>query len=159
MKITVVYLKISRHQLEIWWSQIEFTGGASKRIFAIFKSIIDSVKFSNTLQLSPFYWGIHFVLERHDEDVHFVLDRQRHDEDVHFVLDRHDACVLCPMLSVSICICLVSNATRIYLSVSCVQCYTCLSLCVLCPMLPVSLSLFLVSNVTHVYLYVSCAQC
>jgi len=23
-----MYLKISRHQLEIWWSQIEFTGDA-----------------------------------------------------------------------------------------------------------------------------------
>jgi len=28
MEITVLYLKISRHQLEIWWSQIEFTGDA-----------------------------------------------------------------------------------------------------------------------------------
>jgi hypothetical protein len=38
-----LYLKISRHQLEIWWSQIEFTGDAS---------IIDAMKFSNTIQLS-----------------------------------------------------------------------------------------------------------
>jgi hypothetical protein len=35
-----------------------------------------------------------------------------------------------------------------YLSVSCVQCFPCLSFCVLCPMFPVSLFLFLVSNVT-----------
>jgi hypothetical protein len=27
-EITVLYLKISRHQLEIWWSQIKFTGDA-----------------------------------------------------------------------------------------------------------------------------------
>ena len=27
-EITVLYLNISRHQLEIWWSQIEFTGDA-----------------------------------------------------------------------------------------------------------------------------------
>ena len=49
MEITVLYLKISRHQLEIWWWQIEFTGDA----LAIIKSPIDAVKFSNTIQLSP----------------------------------------------------------------------------------------------------------
>ena len=27
-EITVLYLKISQHQLEIWWSQNEFTGDA-----------------------------------------------------------------------------------------------------------------------------------
>ena len=63
------------------------------------------------------------------------------------------------MLPVSIFLCLVSNATRVYLSVSCVHCYPCLSFCVLCPMLPVSIFLFLVSNVTRVYLYVSCVHC
>jgi hypothetical protein len=63
------------------------------------------------------------------------------------------------MLPVSIFLCLVSNVTRVYLSVSCVQCYPCLSFCVLCPMLPVSIFLCLVSNVTRVYLSVSCVQC
>jgi hypothetical protein len=44
-------------------------------------------------------------------------------------------------------LCLVSNVTRVYLSVSCAQCYPCLSFCVLCPMLPLSVFLCLVSNV------------
>jgi hypothetical protein len=80
-------------------------------------------------------------------------------------------------------LCLVSNDTGVYLSVSCVQCYPCLSFlvgfvssfCVLCQMLPVSIffggvRLFFLcpmSNVTRVYLFwwgscllsVSCAQC
>jgi hypothetical protein len=56
-----------------------------------------------------------------------------------------------PMLPVSIFLCLVSNVTRVYLSVSCAQCYPCLSFCVLCPMLPVSIFLCLVSNVTCVF--------
>ena len=108
-------------------------------------------------------------------------------------------CVLCPMLpvsmllvgSVSIFLCLVPNVTRVYvvggvrvyLSVSCAQCYpclcfwwgSCLSFCALCPMLPVSMllvgfvSIFLclVPNVTRVYVFggvrvylsVPCAQC
>jgi hypothetical protein len=63
------------------------------------------------------------------------------------------------MLHVSIFLCLVSNVIRICLSVSCVQCYTCLSFCVLCPMLPVSVFLCLVFNVVRVYLSVSCVQC
>jgi hypothetical protein len=63
------------------------------------------------------------------------------------------------MLHVSICMCLVSNVTRGYLSVSCVQCYPCLSFCVLCPMLPVAIFMCLVSNVTRVYLSVYCVQC
>jgi hypothetical protein len=54
---------------------------------------------------------------------------------------------------------LVSNVTCVYLSVSFVQCYPCLSFCVLCPMLPVSIFLCLVANVTCVYLFVSCVQC
>jgi hypothetical protein len=62
-------------------------------------------------------------------------------------------------LPVSICMCLVSNVTRVYLSVSCVQCYPCLSFCVLCPMVHVSIFLCLVSNVTRVYLYKSCVHC
>jgi hypothetical protein len=40
------------------------------------------------------------------------------------------------------------DRTRIYLSVSCFQCYSCLSFCVLRPMLPVSIFLCLVPNVT-----------
>jgi hypothetical protein len=56
----------------------------------------------------------------------------------------------CPMLPVSLFLCLVSNGTRFYLSVSCVQCYTCLSFCVLCPMLPVSIFMCLVPNVARV---------
>jgi hypothetical protein len=51
------------------------------------------------------------------------------------------------MLPVYIFLCLVSNVTRVYLSVS------------FCPMLPVSIFLCLVSDVTRVYLSVSCAQC
>jgi hypothetical protein len=51
------------------------------------------------------------------------------------------------------------NVTCVYLSVSCAQCYPCLSFCVLFPMLPVSIFLCLVPNVTRVYLSVSCAQC
>jgi hypothetical protein len=47
----------------------------------------------------------------------------------------------------------------VYLSVSCVQCYSYLSFCVLCPMLPVSIFLGLVSNVTRICLSVSCVQC
>jgi hypothetical protein len=47
-------------------------------------------------------------------------------------------CVLCPMLPVSIILCLVPNVTRVYLSVYFAQCYPCLSFCVLCPMLPAS---------------------
>jgi hypothetical protein len=100
-------------------------------------------------------------------------------------------CVLCPMFSVSIFfggvrlffLCLVSNVISVYLfwwgpsflSVSCVQCYPCLSFlvecvssfCVLCPMLPVTtffgavrvFFLLLVSNDIGVYLSVSCVQC
>jgi hypothetical protein len=56
-------------------------------------------------------------------------------------------------------LCLGSNVTRVYLSVSCVQCYPCLSFCVLSPMIPVSIFLCLVSNATRVYLSVSCVQC
>jgi hypothetical protein len=67
--------------------------------------------------------------------------------------------VLCPMLPMSIFLCLVSNVTRLYLSVSCVQCYPCVSFCVSCRMLHVSIFLCLVSNVTRVYLSVSCSQC
>jgi nitrogen fixation-related uncharacterized protein len=52
----------------------------------------------------------------------------------------------------------MSNVTRIYLSVSCAQCCTCLSFCVLCPMFPVSIFLCLVSNVFRVYFFVSCVQ-
>jgi hypothetical protein len=55
-------------------------------------------------------------------------------------------------------ICIVSNVIRGYLSVSCAQCYPCLSFCILCLMLPVSVFLCLVSNVTRVYLSVSCVQ-
>jgi hypothetical protein len=68
-------------------------------------------------------------------------------------------CVLCPLLPVSICLCLVPNDGRVYLSVSCVQCCPCLSFCVLCPMLPVSIFLCLDPNVARVYLSVSCIQC
>jgi hypothetical protein len=63
------------------------------------------------------------------------------------------------MLPVSIFMCLVSNVTRVYLSVSCVQCYPCLTFCVLSPMMPMSIFLCLVPNVTRVYLSLSCAQC
>jgi nitrogen fixation-related uncharacterized protein len=59
----------------------------------------------------------------------------------------------------SIFMCLVSNITRVYLSVSCTQCYPCLSFCVLFPMFPVSIVMCLVPNVTHIYFSVSCAQC
>jgi hypothetical protein len=59
----------------------------------------------------------------------------------------------------SVFLCLVSNVTRVYLSVSCVQCKTCLSFCVLSPMLLVSVFLCLLSNVIRVYLSVSCVQC
>jgi hypothetical protein len=94
-------------------------------------------------------------------------------------------CVLCPVLPVSIFfggvrlffLCLVSNVTRVYLfwwsvcllSVSCVQCSSCLSFlvrsvssfCVLYPMLPVAIFfdgirvffLRLVPNVTRDYLF------
>jgi hypothetical protein len=94
-------------------------------------------------------------------------------------------CVLCPMLPVTIFfggvrvffLCLVPNVLRVYLfwwgpcllSVSCAQCYPCLSFlvgsvpsfCVLCPLLPVFIFsggvrlffLCLVSNVTRVYLF------
>jgi hypothetical protein len=48
-------------------------------------------------------------------------------------------CVLFPMLPMSIFLCLVSNVTHVYLSVSCAECYTCLSFCVLYPMLPLSI--------------------
>jgi hypothetical protein len=60
---------------------------------------------------------------------------------------------------VSIFLCLVFSVTRVYLSVSCVQCYTCLYVCFLYPLLPVFIFLCLVSNVTRVYLSVSCDQC
>jgi hypothetical protein len=50
------------------------------------------------------------------------------------------------------------TVTRVYLSVSYVQCYPCLSVCVLCSMLPVSIFMCLVSNATRVYLSVSCVQ-
>jgi hypothetical protein len=50
------------------------------------------------------------------------------------------------MLPMSIVLCLVSNVTRVYLSVSCAQCYPCLSFCVFCPMLHVSIFLCLVPN-------------
>jgi hypothetical protein len=63
------------------------------------------------------------------------------------------------LLPVSIFLCLLFNVTRVYLSVSCVQCYPCLSLCVLCPMLHMSIFLCLVSNVTLFYLPVSYFQC
>jgi hypothetical protein len=36
-------------------------------------------------------------------------------------------CVLCPLLPVSIFLCLVPNVTRFYLSVYCTQCYPCLT--------------------------------
>jgi hypothetical protein len=82
------------------------------------------------------------------------------------------------MFSVSIFLCLVPNVSRTYISLSCAQCYNCLSFCVLCSMLPVSLcpvfpvSIFLcrvpnvarvylfclVPNVTRVYISMSCAQ-
>jgi hypothetical protein len=80
-------------------------------------------------------------------------------------------CVLCPMLPVSIFLCIVPNGSHVYLYVFCVQCYTCLSVCALCPLLPVSIFLCLVpnvavfiflcllSNVSRVYLSVSCVQC
>jgi uncharacterized protein YuzB (UPF0349 family) len=42
---------------------------------------------------------------------------------------------LLPNVTVSIFLCLVPNVTRVYLSVSCVLCYPCLSFCVLCSML------------------------
>jgi hypothetical protein len=51
------------------------------------------------------------------------------------------------------------NVPRVYLSVSCAQCYPCLYFCALCPILPVSIFLCLVPDVAHVYFYVSCAQC
>jgi hypothetical protein len=51
------------------------------------------------------------------------------------------------------------NVTPVYLSVSSVQCYPCLSVCVLCPLLPVFIFLCLVPNVTRVCLSVYCAQC
>jgi hypothetical protein len=35
----------------VYWRRVS---GASKRIFATIKSTIDAVKFSNTIQLSPF---------------------------------------------------------------------------------------------------------
>jgi Fe-S-cluster-containing hydrogenase component 2 len=54
---------------------------------------------------------------------------------------------------------LESNATRVYLSVSCFHCYPCLSFCVLCPMVHVSIFLCLVPNGTRVSLSVSCVQC
>jgi hypothetical protein len=38
-------------------------------------------------------------------------------------------CGLCPMLPVSIFLCLVPNVARVYLSVSCAQCCPCLSFC------------------------------
>jgi hypothetical protein len=72
---------------------------------------------------------------------------------------QHQVCVLCPMLPVSIILCLVPDVTRVYLSVSCTQCYPCLSFCVFCPMLPVSIFLCIVSNVSRVHLSVSCVQC
>jgi hypothetical protein len=59
------------------------------------------------------------------------------------------------MLPVSIFLCLVPNVTRFYLSVSCAQCYACLSFCVFRPMLHVSISLCLVPNVSCVYHSVS----
>ena len=71
----------------------------------------------------------------------------------------------------SIFMCLMSNVTRVYFSVSCTQCCPYLSVCVLCPMLPVSIflcllpnvavSIFLclVPNVAYVYLSVSFTQC
>jgi hypothetical protein len=63
------------------------------------------------------------------------------------------------MLHVCIFLCLVFNVTPFYLSVSCVQCYPCLSFCVLGPMINVSIFVFLVFNATRVYLSVSCVQC
>jgi hypothetical protein len=62
------------------------------------------------------------------------------------------------LLSISIILCVVFNAARVYLSVSCAQCYPCLSFCVLCPMLPVFIFLCLVSNFTRVYFSVSSVQ-
>jgi hypothetical protein len=69
------------------------------------------------------------------------------------------SCVLCAMLPESIFLCLLSNVTRVCLSVSSVQCYPCLSFSVFCPMLLVSIFLCLVPNVTRVSLSVSCVQC
>jgi hypothetical protein len=63
------------------------------------------------------------------------------------------------LLSFRVLLCRVSNGARICLSVSCVQCYKCLSFCVLCQMLHVSIFLCLVSNVTRICLSVSCVQC
>ena len=37
------------------WVYWQHVSGASKRIFATIKSPIDAVKFSNTIQLSPFF--------------------------------------------------------------------------------------------------------
>jgi hypothetical protein len=68
-------------------------------------------------------------------------------------------CVLCPMLPMSIVLCLVPNITRVYLHVSFVQCYPCLSFYALCSMLPMPSFLCLESNETRVYLSVSCVQC
>jgi hypothetical protein len=65
--------------------------------------------------------------------------------------DRHVSlsfCVLCPILPVSIFLGLLPNVTRVYLSLSCAQCYPYLSFCVLCPMLPMSIFLCLVPNIT-----------
>jgi hypothetical protein len=54
---------------------------------------------------------------------------------------------------------LVPIVTGVYLSVSCAQCYPCLSFCVLCPFVHVFIFLCLESNVTRVYPSVSCAHC
>jgi hypothetical protein len=64
---------------------------------------------------------------------------------------RHRKIDTCSIGHKTIFLCVVSNVTRVYLSVSCVHCYPYLSFCVLCPMLPLSIFLCLVSNVTPVY--------
>jgi hypothetical protein len=61
---------------------------------------------------------------------------------------RLSFCVLCPMLPVSIFLCLVPNVNLVSLSVSCPQCYPSLSFCVLCLMLPMSIFLCLETRVT-----------
>jgi hypothetical protein len=66
------------------------------------------------------------------------------------------SCVQC-YTCLSFCV-LFSNVTRICLSVSCVQCFSYLSFCIFCPMLPVSVYMCLVSNVTRICLSVSCVH-
>jgi hypothetical protein len=112
--------------------------------------------------------NIEHKTQKESHGQHWTQDTERQ---IRVTLDNLSFCVLCPMLHVSFFLCLVSNVTRVYLSLFCVQCCPCLSFCVLCPMLPclsfcvlypmlpVSIFLCLVSNVTRVYLSVSCAKC